>query len=99
MAQGIDGIDHAVILVRDLDLSRDLYARLGFTVTPRGTHSAHMGTGNYLFILERDYIELLGVLKPTPNNAEWRERLVHGEGLSAFAISTQDAKQAYATLK
>ena len=100
MAQGIDGIDHTVILVRDLDRSRDLYARLGFTMTPRGTHSAHMGTGNYLVVLERDYVELLGVLKPTPNNAEWRERLAQGrEGLSAFAISTQDAKQAHATLQ
>src|ERR1041385_18666 len=80
MPQGIDGIDHLVILVKDLDASRERYARLGFAATPRGTHSAHMGTGNYLFILERDYIELLGVLQPTPNNADWRAKLERGEG-------------------
>jgi catechol 2,3-dioxygenase-like lactoylglutathione lyase family enzyme len=97
---GIDGIDHLVILVNDLDASRDLYARLGFHMTPRGTHSPHMGTGNYLFILERDYIELLGVINPTDNNAEWRAKLANGgEGLTGMALSTQDHLAAHATLK
>lgn len=100
MAQGLDGIDHVVILVPDLDIGRADYARLGFHVTPRGTHSPHMGTGNHLLILERDYVELLGVLKPTPNNAEWRARLQAGHGgLSAIALSTQDHLEAHATLR
>jgi catechol 2,3-dioxygenase-like lactoylglutathione lyase family enzyme len=99
MANGIDGIDHLVVLVRDLDRARDSYQRLGFRTTPRGTHSAHMGTGNYLMMLERDYIELLGVMAPTPNNAEWRTRLDgEGEGLAAMALATDDHMAAHASL-
>jgi Glyoxalase-like domain len=40
------GIDHAVVVVNDLDKAAENWKRLGFTVSPRGTHSAHMGSGN-----------------------------------------------------
>jgi catechol 2,3-dioxygenase-like lactoylglutathione lyase family enzyme len=93
------GIDHLVILVKDLDASRDVFAALGFRMTPRGTHSPHMGTGNYLFILERDYVELLGVVTPTENNAEWRAKLDQsGEGLTGMALATHDPVGAHSTL-
>ena len=59
------GLDHAVVTVRDLDGAAEAWRRLGFTVSPRGTHSAHLGTGNYTIMLDPDYIELLGVLTPT----------------------------------
>lgn len=95
----ITGIDHLVVLVKDLDASRDVFAALGFRMTPRGTHSPHMGTGNYLFVLERDYVELLGVVAPTPNNAEWRATLERsGEGLTGMALATQDIQAAHAAL-
>src|SRR5215211_4643411 len=40
----IVGLDHIVVLVRDLDGAAETWRRLGFTLAPRGTHSAHMGT-------------------------------------------------------
>ena len=40
--------------------------------TPRGTHSAHMGSGNYTIMFDPDYMELLGVLTPTEHNAPAR---------------------------
>ena len=93
------GIDHLVVLVKDLDKSRDAFAHLGFRMTPRGTHSPHMGTGNYLFILERDYVELLGVVQPTENNAEWRAKLErNGEGLTGMALATHDPVGAHSAL-
>ena len=70
--KNIIGIDHAVVMVRDLDKAAENWKRLGFTVSPRGTHSAHMGSGNYTIMLEPDYIELLGVLAPTEHNAPAR---------------------------
>ena len=43
--KNVIGIDHAVVMVKDLDKAAENYKRLGFTVSPRGTHSAHMGIG------------------------------------------------------
>src|SRR6476659_6941461 len=60
----IVGLDHMVVLVRDLDGAAETWRRLGFTLAPRGTHSAHMGTGNYTIMFDPDYMELLGVLTP-----------------------------------
>ncbi len=60
--KNIIGIDHAVVMVKDLDKAAENYRQLGFTISPRGTHSAHMGTGNYTIMFDPDYMELLGVL-------------------------------------
>ena len=40
--KNVIGIDHAVVMVKDLDKAAENYKQLGFTVSPRGTHSAHM---------------------------------------------------------
>ena len=58
-----------MVVVKDLDAAAENWKRLGFTISPRGTHSAHMGTGNYTIMLGEDYIELLGVLTATEHNA------------------------------
>jgi len=70
--KNVIGIDHAVVMVKDLDKAAENYQRLGFTISPRGTHSAHMGSGNYTIMFDPDYMELLGVLTPTEHNAPAR---------------------------
>ena len=70
--KNVIGIDHAVVVVGDLDKAAATWKALGFTLSPRGTHSAHMGSGNYTIMLDPDYIELLGVLVPTEYNAATR---------------------------
>ena len=70
--KSIAGIDHAVVAVKDLDAAAANWKQLGFTISPRGTHSAHMGTGNYTIMLGEDYMELLGVLDATEHNAPTR---------------------------
>lgn len=90
--KNIIGIDHAVVMVQDLDNAAENYRQLGFTLSPRGTHSAHMGTGNYTIMFDPDYMELLGVLVPTEHNAPARafvER--HGEGVERIAFTAVDA--------
>jgi hypothetical protein len=87
----IIGIDHAVVMTRDLDKAAEACRRLGFTVSPRGTHSAHMGTGNYTIMLDPDYIELLGVLAPTEHNAPARAFLEKREGIERVAFTATDA--------
>src|SRR5260370_37414043 len=75
-------------MVRDLDKAAENWKRLGFTVSPRGTHSAHMGSGNYTIMLDPDYIELLGVLVETEHNAPARAFLAkRGEGIERIAFT------------
>jgi hypothetical protein len=86
------GIDHAVVVVKDLDNAAENWKRLGFTVSPRGTHSAKMGSGNYTIMLDPDYIELLGVLVETENNAPTRAFLEkRGEGIERVAFTAVDS--------
>ncbi|MBH5402563.1 VOC family protein [Bradyrhizobium sp. CNPSo 4010] len=90
--KNVIGIDHAVVMVKDLDKAAENYRQLGFTVSPRGTHSAHMGTGNYTIMFDPDYMELLGVLVATEHNAPARafvER--HGEGIERIAFTAIDS--------
>jgi len=87
------GIDHAVIMVRDLDKAAGNWKQLGFTVSPRGTHSAHMGSGNYTIMLDPDYIELLGVLTETEHNAPARAFLAKREGIERIAFTAVDSAE------
>ncbi|OAF17581.1 VOC family protein [Bradyrhizobium neotropicale] len=90
--KNVIGIDHAVVMVKDLDAAADNYRRLGFTVSPRGTHSAHMGTGNYTIMFDPDYMELLGVLAATEHNAPARAFLdKRGEGIERIAFTAVDS--------
>ena len=90
--KNVVGIDHAVIMVKDLDKAADNWKRLGFTVSPRGTHSPHMGSGNYTIMLDPDYIELLGVLTETEHNAPARAFLERrGEGIERIAFTAVDS--------
>jgi hypothetical protein len=90
--KNIIGIDHAVVVVTDLDQAAANWRRLGFTISPRGTHSAKMGSGNYTIMLDADYIELLGVLADTDHNAPTRDFLARtGGGVERIAFTTPDA--------
>lgn len=96
----VGDLDHTVVLVRDLDAAEQQFARLGFRTTPRGYHSAHMGTANATFVLpdRRTYVELLGVRVPTPANAAQRARLARRPGLHGLAFASDDARTAASEL-
>jgi Glyoxalase-like domain len=91
--KNVIGIDHAVVMVRDLDQAAENWKKLGFTVSPRGTHSAHMGSGNYTIMLDPDYIELLGVLAPTEHNGPARAFLDKREGIERIAFTAVDSAE------
>jgi hypothetical protein len=73
MDNGLAGIDHVIVGVRNLERARLGWTRLGFTLTPRGRHIGQ-GTANYCIMFRRDYIELLGFV----------ERDEYGHRLEAF---------------
>jgi catechol 2,3-dioxygenase-like lactoylglutathione lyase family enzyme len=90
--KNVVGIDHAVVVVKDLDKAAENWKRLGFTVSPRGTHSARMGSGNATIMLYPDYMELLGVLAETEHNAPTRAFLAkRGEGIERIAFTALDS--------
>ena len=91
--KNVTGIDHAVIMVRDLDIAAETWWRLGFTLSPRGTHSAHLGTGNHTIMLDPDYIELLGVIAETEHNAPTRALLATREGIERIAFTAVNAAE------
>lgn len=92
--EAVSGIDHVVILVHDLDRARDVYSRLGLTLTPRGYHT--LGSQNHCIMFERDYIELLAVPRPHAAMQYFSDFLARGEGLAAIAMATRDANAAQA---
>jgi catechol 2,3-dioxygenase-like lactoylglutathione lyase family enzyme len=89
MRKNITGIDHVVILVRDLDRASETYARMGLTLTPRGFHS--IGSQNHCMMFGNDYIELL-LPKPHPAMDAFVDFVAAGEGLGAISIATDDAR-------
>src|SRR3990172_8864219 len=93
MRKHVHGIDHVVFAVRDLDCARDTFARMGFTVTPRGLHS--LGSQNHCVMFADTYLELLWLppeLKARPFIAEFLSR--GGEGIAAVALKTDSAREA-----
>ncbi|MGD9844175.1 MAG: VOC family protein [Variibacter sp.] len=93
------GLDHVVINVRDLDASAQTWKTLGFAVSPRGTHSAHLGSGNYTIVFGDDYLELLGVITETEHLRPTIEFLKHREGIERAAFTTDDAAAGAEELK
>jgi catechol 2,3-dioxygenase-like lactoylglutathione lyase family enzyme len=95
----IIGLDHVVVSVHDLEHAAKTWAGFGFTLAPKGVHSAHVGTANYTMMLADDYLELLGVLTPTENNISTRDYLAIREGLDRAAFTTSDAGAGAAALR
>ena len=97
--KSIVGLDHVVILARSLDAAAEDWRALGFTVAPRGIHTAAMGTANHTIMLAEDYIELIGVVADTERNAPTREFLkMRGEGIERSAFTTTSAADGVAEI-
>lgn len=92
----IQGIDHVVVLVRDLDKAQRAWQRMGFTLTPRGHHT--IGSQNHCLMFGRDYVELLAVPRPHPATRHYSDFLANGEGLGGVALATDDAAGLHAGL-
>jgi catechol 2,3-dioxygenase-like lactoylglutathione lyase family enzyme len=89
----VSGIDHLVILVRNLDDAVRDYQQLGFTVTrggehPGGTHNALVGFAN------GSYLELIAFQEPEkPSDHRWYSYLALGGGLVDFALGANDVEE------
>lgn len=99
MPHNIVGLDHTLVGVSDLEEARKIYKKLGFTVTPRGSHIG-WGTANYCIMFENDYVELLGIVDPAAETNGLDLLLdERGEGLLGLALASDNPEQTYASLK
>ncbi len=100
-------IDHIVVAVRNLDAAAEIYARLGFTVTPLARHPDHMGTSNRLVQFDNhSFIELVTVDRPETAvdhdfaaqppefsfGAHIRDYVAKREGMAALVFASDDAR-------
>ena len=93
------GIDHLVWAVHGMDHARDVFTRMGFTLTPVNRHP--FGTFNSLIQLQGNFIELLGAEDPDlmpegkPGAFNWPRFnylfLERHEGLSMLALESAGA--------
>lgn len=87
----ITGIDHAVIVVRDLESAINHFWALGFTVTPGGTHADGQTHNALIAFTDGSYIELIAFIQPEqPSMHYWWPRLAEGEGLEDFCLASND---------
>jgi catechol 2,3-dioxygenase-like lactoylglutathione lyase family enzyme len=88
MTNGIAGIDHIIVGVRDLEAARANWVRLGFTVTLRGGHIGQ-GTANYCIMFPRDYLELLGFVERDEHAHRLETFLAQREGAMSVAFAPE----------
>jgi len=88
-------LDHVVVNTRDrIDEAADTYRRLGFTLTPRGTHT--LGSMNHLAMFGTDYLELIAA---RPGDTSRPEILSSPLGLDGLVFGTEDAAATFRALQ
>ena len=95
MTNGIAGIDHIIIGVRDLEAARLGWQRIGFTLTPRGRHIGQ-GTANYCIMFGYDYLELLGFVERDDHAHRLETFLAQREGAMSVAFAPEHDAEATA---
>lgn len=84
----LQGIDHIVIVVRNLEQAARDYCQLGFTVIPGGRHP--VGSHNALIsFADGSYIEIISFYRDSPDH-RWWQSLQKEEGLVDFCMQTDD---------
>ena len=86
----IHGIDHLVVIVKDLDQAAKDYQQLGFTVVPGGQHP--VGSRNVLISFQDgSYLEIIAFYREALDH-RWWEPLSKGERLVDFCFQTDDLR-------
>ncbi len=100
-------IDHLVLAVKDLEVAREAYRRMGFTLTPPAQHP--WGTSNSLVQLQGNFLELLAIAEPAKIPPPEPGRFSFGafnqtflkrrRGLSMLVFQSADARRDQAEFK
>ena len=86
----IQGIDHLVIVVKNLDQAAEDYEQLGFSVVPGGRHP--VGSHNALISFQDgSYLEIIAFYRDAVDH-RWWDPLSKGERLVDFCFQTNDLR-------
>ncbi len=86
----IQGIDHLVVVVKDLDQAAKDYEQLGFTVVPGGQHP--VGSHNVLISFrDGSYLEIIAFYRDAIDH-RWWDPLKKGERFVDFCFQTDDLR-------
>lgn len=93
-------LDHVGVAMRDLDAGERAFRRLGFRLTPRSFHRGsrvpgapieEWGSGNHCAMLERGYVEVIGLTDPAKfSSVKSMLDLYEGAHIVAFAPASVD---------
>ena len=84
----LQGIDHLVVVVKDLEQSASDYEKLGFTVVPGGKHP--VGSHNALIsFADGSYLEIIAFYREAPDHRWWNP-LQQGERFVDYCMQTDD---------
>src|SRR5438132_6928234 len=84
----IQGIDHIVVVVTDLDTAIADYSHSGFTVIRGGRHSGLNSHNALIAFADGCYLELIAFLGPGAAEHWWYQALQVGSGLTDFCLQT-----------
>ncbi|MGI8485471.1 MAG: VOC family protein [Thermomicrobiales bacterium] len=88
------GIDHIVIVVRNLAQVTEDYTRAGFTVIEGGEHKDGVTHNALVAFDDGAYFELIAFKNPDQEQAhKWWHRFAQGEGLIDYALRTDNLDQ------
>ncbi|MCX7383726.1 MAG: VOC family protein [Alphaproteobacteria bacterium] len=98
----VTGIDHAAVVVADMDAASASWTAAGFALTTLARHEGAdgqpTGTGNRCAMLRSGYIELLGVIDPARPSRTIAGMLARYEGVHILSLATDDIAAAQARL-
>ena len=85
-------LDHVVINARDdMDRAAETYRRLGFQLTPRGSHT--LGSMNHLAMFGTDYLELIAIPKGATSGR--LDLLNFPPGFNGLVFGAEDSAATY----
>ncbi len=89
-------LDHLVVNARfDIDAAEAVFARLGFTVTPRGYHT--LGSVNHTIVFDGHYLELIGL--PADGKTIREEIVASPIGPDGLVFRSDDPRQTFESLR
>ena len=97
-------LDHIGVAIKDLERGRQMYERLGFTLTPRSIHRGSptpgapvepFGSGNHCAMFREGYLEVVGLTDPAIfSNIKSLVARYEGAHIVAFGVASADATYA-----
>ncbi|WP_454688761.1 VOC family protein [Achromobacter aloeverae] len=99
-------LDHAGLIVRDLEAARAAFEKLGFRLSSRSMHAGSItpggpvvpwGSGNHCAMFKHGYFELLGLVDPSLHSTA-KLMIERYEGLHIVAMDCASADEAHRAL-